>query len=697
MGLRDLSRWVPRAGRAAATVLGPGERPTDAFEERWRGDVKRRVIVIVGFVALWAAAVEARFVYLQVVKHEWLLEAAADRQERTVTDKAERGEIVDRNGQILAYSVDADTIIAVPASIKDPGQTADALCSALGDCTPASRRDLIDRLSTKKPFAWVRRMASPQQAARVAALKLDGIGLRTETKRFYPKKELASHVVGFVNTDGRGLAGVELAYQDKYIAGRDGQSQIQIDARGRTVQSRVEVPTQSGATVELTIDQYLQHIVERELQDGVEKYNAVSGSVVVMDPMNGEILAEASYPTYNPNAAGSFERFDRVNRAIEYVYEPGSTFKIVTASAAFEEGVFRPDELIETSPGRLSVPGRSRQITEAKGHDYGTLTFADVLIRSSNVGAVKIGYKVGAERMEKYIRRFGFGERTGQGLAGESAGIVHSLASLSQSSLASMSMGYEIGVTPLQMAAAASSIANGGTLYKPHIVRAVIQDGVRKVAEPQAVRRTVSENTAAAITGIMEQVVAGEHGTAKLAAVDGYQIAGKTGTAAKAIPGGYSRTDYNVSFVGFLPSRAPRLTILVVIDTPRNGSAYGGSVAAPIFQKIAEAAMRQMGVPRSVNPVPPVLMRANADAINELVPPPAPAAVPIVFDGPAGSVIPDVRGLSAREATRVLAKAGLGARLSGTGVVEVQAPEPGMPLEKGTYVNLQLARGGVRR
>jgi cell division protein FtsI (penicillin-binding protein 3) len=674
----------------------PGEAPSASFEDSWRASLKKRVIVIVIVLVAWAAGIEARFMHLQIVQHTWLVQQAEIRQQRSITDRAKRGEIVDRNGQILAYSVDADTVIAVPSAIKDVPGTVAALCGALADCTREFRAQLFDRLKTPKAFAFVKRQVSPDQARRIAELKLDGIGLRTETKRFYPKVELAAHVVGFVSIDNDGLAGVESAFDSK-IHGIDGRSLVQVDSLGRSVQSRVEMPSTPGATVELTIDQYIQHIAERELKAGVEANNAEAGTAIVMDPQTGEVLAMASYPTFNPNsptAGGDKERIDelRLNRAIQSVYEPGSTFKIVTASAAFEEKVFTVDEMIDTNPGVIKFPGRP-PIDEAKGHNYGVISFEDVIVQSSNVGAIKIGLKVGAERMERYIRRFGFGQLLGSDLRGQSRGVVWNPTQLTDSSLASMSMGYEVSVTPLQMVTAVSSVANGGTLYEPHVVRAVVQNGVRRVRPPKALRRTTSEATAATLTSIMEQVVEGARGTGSKARVPGYQVAGKTGTAAKLVgePGKlrYSQTDYNVSFVGFVPSRNPKLAILVVVDTPHNGSPYGGTVAAPIFQKIAAASLRHLAVAPTINPTPAIVVTAptnvNAPIVNAPI-------VPIVTDASGRSLVPDVRGLNVREALRIIGRAGLAPRVSGSGVVTEQFPAAGSPLERGGWITINLKR-----
>lgn len=693
--LDRLARLLPKPSRAALTVLSPADRPGDVFEETWRASLKKRVIVVVGVLAVWAAVVEGRFIHLQVVQHADLMNQAELRQNRSLTDHAKRGEIVDRNGQILAYSVDTDTVIAVPSAIKNPEETVAKLCAAFGDCTNTERTELIERLSSDKGFAWVRRQIAPDVAARVAKLKLEGIGFRTETKRFYPKKELASHVVGFVNRDNVGLGGVEAAYNSR-IVGQDGTSFVQVDSRGRTVQSLVQQPSVPGATIELTIDQYIQHIAERELQAGVEKFNAKGGTAIVMDPQTGEILAEASYPTFNPNFPQDVASDEaRKNRAIQDTYEPGSTFKIVTASAAFEENVFKIDDIIDTNPGSIRIPGRSKAITEAKGHNYSAISFEDVIVKSSNVGAVKIGLRVGAERMEQYISRFGFGQAVGRELKGESRGRVASLRELTDSSLASMSMGYEVSVTPLQMVAAIGAVANGGTLYQPHVIRAKIENGVRTAYPPKVINRAIKEETAATITTIMEQVVSSPHGTGGLAKIDGYQVAGKTGTAAKVVDSHYSTSEYNVSFAAFVPSRHPRLAILVVIDTPRAGPAYGGSVAAPIFQKIAEASLRQLGVPRSINPVPPVLITAPASAISAPI---VNADIsPVVADASGVDLVPNVQGLSAREALRVLGRAGLVPRVAGDGVVVTQAPLAGAPLERGAVISLQLRRVGAAK
>jgi cell division protein FtsI/penicillin-binding protein 2 len=396
----------------------------------------------------------------------------------------------------------------------------------------------------------------------------------------------------------------------------------------------------------------------------------------------------ANYPPVNPNVYKEYPRELWMNRAVQGVYEPGSTFKIVTASAAMEEHVFSPTDLIDASAGVWR--SGSRRVTEAKNHNYGVLSFTDVLVKSSNVGAIKIGLGVGTDRLGRYVRRFGFGARLFKDLPGETRGMLSDSSQWSQSTLASVSMGYEIGVTPLQMAAAVSSIANGGVLVQPRIVRALRRGSTRTEVAPLDLRRVISRETAAELTAIMEQVV--ERGTATAAQVPGYTIAGKTGTASKLVNGRYSQTDYHASFVGFVPSRQPAFTILVVVDAPHAGSHYGGSVAAPIFQRIADAALRHAGVAPTINPLPPVLVQAASASSSEFIRTAAAAGPPeiSVVSGP--PTVPDVRGLGAREAVRRLVRLGLVPRLTGDGMVVDQDPVAGTALEIGRICRLWLDR-----
>jgi cell division protein FtsI (penicillin-binding protein 3) len=666
----------------------------------WRLAASPRLVAVAVLFAIWAMAVALRLAVLQIYQHDDL-EALARRQSTSVEEEpAQRGDIVDRHGRVLAYTVDEDTLGVDPSKLEDPRQATTQLCDALGDCSVAERAQLEQRLSQKKrQFESVRPWVTEVQASRVAALKIGGIRLEKKPRRYYPHKELAAHVLGYVGIDKTARAGLEARY-DRQLTGTPGHVLVQRDGT-RVVFNRVGAPPVPGATFELTIDAVLQHLVERELRAGVEENHAAGGCALVMDPRTGEILASASEPTFDPNdyRLASEDRWR--NRAVQDIYEPGSTFKIVTGSAALDEKTMSPTDLIETGNGTIAI-GSSRFIRDAQGHSYGTISFTDVLVKSSNVGAVRIGLRLGAERLGRYVERFGFGTRLSPDFR-ENAGIVWQPSTWNESTLASVSMGYEISVTPLQMAAAASAVANGGELIAPRVVRAVI-DGGRRVPVPRKViRRTTSAETAAEMTSIMEAVV--ERGTGKPAGLPDFAVAGKTGTAHKNRNGHYLDDDFNLSFVGFVPSRNPALAIIVVIDVvdARRGPnpPFGATVAAPIFRRIADAALRYLGVAPTVNPVAPVVIARRGS--GQPMPVAAPAVpitiVPAIDPGSTQQmVVPELRGLSGREALRVLSRLGLTPRLTGEGVVIGQDPLPGSPVEPGGPCRLSLGRlpPGVR-
>ena len=659
---------------------------SDPTNRAWQSTIRTRVLVAAAFFALWVVAIEARLVWLQVYRHDYYVQRADQQQKRTVEVPARRGDIVDRNGQTLALSVDAESIWAVPREVQDPDATLARVCKAIGGCQPDEQIQYAKRLRKDVSFVYLRRRISPDEAARVAALKLPGISLMTEQRRYYPNRELAAHVIGYVG-DEVGRGGIEAAYNSK-ISGQKGEVLVEIDSVHHQVfTSRVKRAPTDGATVELTIDRVLQHVVEGALHEAVVYHRAAGGTAIVMDPRTGEILALANEPTYNPNAYNLSNVDDLRNRGVQDLYEPGSTFKVVTASAAIEEQAFRTDELIDVSAGAIHIG--SREVKDV--HASGVLSFTDVIVKSSNVGAIKIGLRLGPERLGRYIRRFGFGTRICPDFHGETPGMVSDPGHWNDSTLASVSMGYEIGVTPLQMAAAVSSVANGGLFVQPRVVRALRLGQSRTEMAPPETRRAIAPETAAELLAIMEQVV--QRGTGTAAAVPGYTVAGKTGTAAKIVGGRYSKTDYHSSFVGFVPSRQPAFTVVVVIDSPHRGAIYGGVVAAPVFKSIAEAALRLLRVPQTLNPMPPIVVSASAEE-------PVPTMMPTTgrlnasrLDVVTGSpAVPDVRGLGARDATQRLARLGLVSRLTGDGVVIDQDPAAGTPFEPGTVCRLWLDR-----
>ncbi len=677
--------WIDRLRQAIVRHRAARREPVD-----WRVVFKRRLMVVAVLIGIWVLGIEVRLAVLQILEHSDFVARAEKQHLRTIDAPAKRGDIVDRNGRVLATSADADTIYAVPSEILEADAVAAKLCSALRDCGSRDRLALADRLRRKGAFAYVRRQVSPDEKRRVEELNLDGIGFMKESRRFYPNKELAAHLLGYVGIDNVGLGGLEAAY-DSQIRGKNGRVLVQTDAR-RHAFSRFERPPTSGSTVELTIDGYLQHVAERELHAGVLENHAAGGAAIVLDPHTGEILAMANEPTFNPNIYRDFDERERRNRAVQDLYEPGSTFKVVTASAAIEEQVLPIDSYIDTNPGQIRF-GATDVVREDSGRNYGVLSFSDVIVKSSNIGAIKIGFRVGTERLSRYVERFGFGRPISPDFPGENPGIVWDAAKWTERALASVSMGYQVGVTPLQMVSAVGSVANGGELVEPRIVRAIYRNSRRYAVPPKVLRRTISPNTVSALTTIMEGVVA--RGTAKRAQIAGYTIAGKTGTSAKLAGGHYSKSEYNASFVGFLPSRNPVVAIIVVVDSPHGGGGYhGGVVSAPIFKRIAEAAIAYLGVPRSIDPEPPVLVaRHEAAPVNASL-----GAAPVVrlVTNQEPGTLPDVRGLSAREAAARLTELGVGVTMSGDGFVAAQEPAPGVQLDTVRVCHLELDRWSGR-
>ena len=660
----------------------------------WRTTVKRRLAVAAAIFGLWSLLIQGRLVYFQVVKSEWLTEQGKNGRVRVDQVRGKRGKIVDRRGQDLAVSVPAPSINADPSLIKDVQRTIDALCEALEDCSEPARKELRAKLTrnmrhvpiaSQVPFEVASRLAD-----RLAELKLKGISVSDESRRYYPNKELGAAVVGRVGREHHGQSGIELAYND-VIQGEPGTATTLVLGKRVGAGTRIDRAPTVGATLELTLDENVQHIAERELEAGVKAHGAVSGSVVVLDPVTGELYAIATYPGFNPNVRLTTADVLR-NRAVEDMYEPGSTMKIVTMAAALETGIAHPDDLIDTSGGRIEVNGKFIYDTD----DYGVLSLSDVFVKSSNVGAIKTGWKLGAAALTDFIKRFGFGSPTSRvSFRGESSGKVWDPADLKEGSLARVSIGYQIGVTPLQMAAAAGAIANGGELVRPRIVRAEIRNGVRTDYPREVIRRAVSSEVATQVTAMMEGVV--ERGTGTNAQIPGYTVAGKTGTAQRLIDGDYSTTEYHASFVGFVPSRNPRFVIVVVIDSPdmRKGY-YGGVVAAPVFKRIAEAVVRYEGVPPTVNPQPPLLVRREIDRRNE-----QPASGPVgaqpmvaasLAEASNDGLVPSVIGMSARDALGVFTKLGHKVHMDGHGLVIEQRPSAGVPIQPGMRAHVRLGR-----
>jgi cell division protein FtsI (penicillin-binding protein 3) len=556
------------------------------------GPSRGRRYVLLALLLAGFGAILFRLVNLQVLQAAELT-ARADRQhQKTVALEGARGTVTDRHGKVLAMNVEVPSIFGVPTSLDSPAGAAKTLSPVLH----IRREELEKKLRQEKHFVWLARKVEPEQGRRLEQLSIDGIGMVMEGRRFYPKGPLLSHVLGFVGMDGVGLEGLERRYESQ-LHGEKRLTVLQRDALGRTVFPkglREQAPS-AGQTLTLTIDEVIQYIAEKELEEAVDQARAKSGTIIVMEPRSGAILAMAVSPRFDPNAVASLTADRWRNRALTDTYEPGSTMKLVVAAAALEERLMMPGSMLFGENGRMTVAN-----TTIHDHEkLGWMTFAQMIQKSSNIGAAKTGMLLGDQRLYRYLQAFGFGQRTDIDLPGEVAGLLKSPREWGRRSLASISMGQEVGVTPLQMVSAVSAIANDGVLMKPFIVSQVRDQKGQPVKEalPQVRRRVVSPATARMLTTIMEGVVT--NGTGTKAAIPGFRAAGKTGTAQKVDPrtGAYSSALSIGSFVGFVPADAPRLAMIVVIDEPQ-GEAWGGIVAAPVFRRVGEQVLTYMGVPR---------------------------------------------------------------------------------------------------
>ena len=670
---------------------------------------QRRALFIAFGLVVWMLAIGARLVQLQVNQHEELASRARSQQVGAIETSPSRGQLLDRQGRELARSIDTESFFADPREILNTDNTARRITAVTGQ----DRAELADRLSeakdTNKKFVWIVRRLDIQSASKLDQLNLDGIYSRKEPKRYYPNDSLAAHVLGFVGTDEIGLSGVEQYYNEK-IRGEGGKVFLERDRDRRAFES-YEVQPHPGQTVVLTIDQTIQYRTEQALSAAVDRAHAKSGAAIVMDPRTGEILALANAPTFDPNQPAANSAEARANGALQNIYEPGSTFKIVAYSAAIEKGLVKPDDKIDCQMGQITVAGRLIH----DGHPYGVLTVADALAKSSNVGAIKLGLLVGNESMYEYMKRLGFGSRTGIDLAGESPGILRTLSRWQPSSIGSLAIGQEVGVTPLQMATAYSVLANGGTLVKPHLLRELrAPDGTVLFQAKPETRPALKPETTEALRGMFEGVTL--HGTAKKAHLDGYAAAGKTGTAQKVDPRthAYSATKFIGSFVGFAPVKNPAVVIIVVIDEPL-GSYHGGDVAAPVFREIAEQILPELGVAPDVEfkPGPTLIAQTSKASLTQIKEDSSQteqreASLPKIaarnFNGQASEIVlavasnraalmPDLHGQSVRDVARTCAQLGLRLEARGEGQAVRQIPEPGAEVDAGQIVTVDFGRG----
>ncbi|MBT3923543.1 MAG: penicillin-binding protein 2 [Nitrospina sp.] len=560
----------------------------------FRDGIKVRIKIVSVLLFLFVGALIARLAFLQIIQHDTLVAKSEKQYLSTVKTHFGRGIIYDRSLNELARNVEVESVYVNPSEILDRKTTARILSAALKLDPDQVRK----KISSKKHFVWIKRKCPLHEVAELKKSDLSGVGYVSEQKRFYPKRELAANVLGFVGMDNQGLAGIEHAYQSK-LKGTTFRQVMERDARGRNIQSVEGLRNSNPRNYDLalTLDEVIQFTTEYHLKKQVEHFKADSGMAVVMNPHTGEIYAMANVPQFNPNRYGAFPQQSWKNNIIASSYEPGSIFKPIVAAAALDKGLARPQDIFFCENGKMKIG--NVHIGEASDHKFGWLTMQDIIAKSSNIGAIKIAQQVGKEPFYEYIRKFGFGEKSGLSLPGESAGQLKKQKDWNQLSLASISFGHEIAVTPIQMVSAMAAIANGGNLMQPHITHALIKgERVVKQFKPEKIRRVISEKTSRQLIEVLKSVV--KTGTGKKAALEGFDVAGKTGTAQKynSETQSYSKTEFISSFIGFAPADSPRLVILVMIDNPK-GLHWGSVVAAPVFREIAKKALRYLNVPSS--------------------------------------------------------------------------------------------------
>jgi len=654
------------------------------------GDLRARVLILAAVLAVAFAGLTGRLTWLQVVKRAELAQLAERQYSRTVVLHAQRGPILDRQGTPLATSTPTESLFVQPRSVGDPVRVTARLAPIIG--LPPAEVHAV--LTSSRSFVWLRRRLPPAVAAGVRALREPGLGFLPEPLRLYPNRELAAHVVGFEGVEG-GLEGIERAF-DGELAGTPGKAIVGRDALGREVAApHMLEPPQPGLGVMLTLDRAIQYMTERELDAAYRRTGARSAMAVVLDPRTGEVLALAIRPTFNPNTFLDVPSRDRWrDRAVTDPFEPGSTFKVILAAAALEEGVVRPEDRIYGENGSVTIA----KTTIHDWKKYGWLTFSEVLQNSSNVGSIKVGLALGRERYYRYMSAFGFGAATGVGLPGESRGLLRAPGRWSLLSLPTMSIGQEVSVTALQMVAAFGAIANGGTLMQPRIVRATFDAAGQEVRrfEPRPVRQVISPETARTLTRILVRVV--ESGTGHNAAIPGYEVAGKTGTAQKLDPATrrYSRSPGVLSFVGWAPADEPRFVMLVTLDEPKN-EIWGSEAAAPIFSAIGRGILRYLEVPpRDALPVQIVTGPSPEAPAAAVTAPVRLVSTDGTVDTNGRRVMPDLTGRTLRSALAALAPLRLAVEIQGQGRVVRQAPRPGEPLRLGLTARLTLAPGTAK-
>lgn len=654
-----------------------------------------RIAMLTLALTAGAGAVMYRAWELQVVRADELREMAEAQYLREVELAPKRGTIYDRHGAELAVSVDVESVWANPRQLRKSGWSPAHATAMLGQVLELDTDRIRKRLQSDRYFVWIERHITPRLAEAVRALEIPGVMLTKEAKRYYPNRQLAAHMLGFANIDGVGIEGLELALEERLRGKTDRVPAIR-DRKGHIVFSKqlLDDRASQGDDVYLTIDKTIQRVTERELELAVRTFEARAGSVVVMDPQNGEILAMANYPTFNPNEPGNAPAASRRNRAVTDRFEPGSTIKPFTVAGAMAVGAIRPEQMIDCEEGAMQVA----EDVIHDSHAWEKLTPTEILKYSSNIGTAKIGLSLGKAGLFRILRRFGFGQRSGVPLPGETQGILRHYKRWYDMDAATISFGQGMSSTTLQLAAAMSGLANDGRLMKPLLVSRVRDARGQEVKKGVPVtRRQVVPEWASRLVTDMLTAVTEEGGTGVEAALDDHLVAGKTGTAQKAdyTTGGYAEGKWIASFAGYVPARDPRLAIAVVIDEPMIAH-YGGSVAAPVFRRIADASLKHLGVTSSAGN--DALLAQTSEAARRKDGEPAAgraanaaAEAELPEPDPGKARVPDLRGHTARSALRRAHGAGLDVSLDGTGVVVSQKPAAGNIVAEGSELHLLMA------
>jgi len=629
--------------------------------------VRKRIAALFFLFTLGFFLLEGRIFWVQLVRGAELSEKALQNRMRDVPVESKRGIIYDRNGQELAISISADSVYAIPAEIRCSGREKE-IASKIAAVLDMDEDKIFQRITKSSFFEWVKRQIDPEKSKKLRKMDLPGIYFTEESRRYYPKGTLASHILGISGIDNTGLEGIDKQYND-LVGGTKGRIVIEHDAANRPIPEATHkyISPVDGANLILTIDETIQYIAERELEKVYNERMAKAATVIVMDPSTGEILAMANRPTFDPNNYSDYPAKNRRNFAISNAYEPGSTMKITTSAMALEEHVVN-DQSRFYCPGFIKVGKETIRCPNGKKH--GSQTFAQIVENSCNVGFVQVGLELGLDNYYKYINAFGFGKPTGIDLPGEAAGILVPKSRAKQIDLATMAMGQANAVTPIQLISAVSAVANDGKLMKPHLVKQIIDNEgkVIKKIEPQVVRKVISPETADKLCLILEGEVI--NGTGENAYIEGYRAAGKTGTAQKISPtGGYMTNEYIASFIGFAPANDPKLACLVVVDAPQGYPYYGGWVAAPVFRQIMEDSLRYLEVPEQ---------KTSNDKQTE--------------EKTDQVLVPDVVNLTLSEAISTIKSRGLKVKVSGTGdIVWEQTPKPQTKLNIGSQVIIKLS------